>query len=61
MFGNRVLRRIFGPMRDEIIGGWRKLCNEDMHYFYSSSNTIIMIKPRRMKWARHVAGMKEMP
>jgi hypothetical protein len=54
---NRVLRRIFGPKRDEVTGSWRKLHNEEPHNLYSSPNRIRMIKSRRMKWAGHVARM----
>jgi hypothetical protein len=57
VFENRVLRRIFGPRRGEIIGGWRKLRNEELHNFHSSLKTIGMIRSRRMRWARHVARM----
>jgi hypothetical protein len=53
VFENRVLRRIFGPKRDEVTGGWRKLHND----LYSSPNIIRMIKSRRMRWAGHVARM----
>jgi hypothetical protein len=59
VFENRVLRRIFGPKRDEVIGGWRKLHNEELHNVYCSSSINRMIKSRRMKWARHVARMWE--
>jgi hypothetical protein len=52
-----VLRRIFGLKRGEMIGGWRILHNEDFHNFYSSTDIIIMIKSRRMRWAGHVACM----
>jgi hypothetical protein len=55
VFENRVLRRIFGPKRDEVTGGWRKLHNEELHNLYSSRNIIRMIKSRRMRWAGHVA------
>jgi hypothetical protein len=56
VFENRVLRRIFGPKRDEVTGGWRKLYNEELHNFYSSPSIIRMIKSRRrMRWAGHVA------
>jgi hypothetical protein len=55
VFENRVLWRIFGPMRDEVMGDWRKLHNEDLHNLYSLPNIIRMIKSRRMKWAGHVA------
>jgi hypothetical protein len=56
---NRVLRRIFGPKRDEMTGEWRKLHNEELHNLYSSPNIIRMIKSRRMRWARHIARMGE--
>jgi hypothetical protein len=55
VFENRVLRRIFGPKRDEVTGGWRKLHNEELHNIHSSSSIIKMIKSRRMRWAGHVA------
>jgi hypothetical protein len=57
MFENRVLRRIFGPKRDEVTGDWRKLHNEELHNLYFSPNIIRMIKSRRMRWAGHVAPM----
>jgi hypothetical protein len=53
-----VLRRIFGPRRDEVTEDWRKL-HEVLHNLYSSTNLIRMIKPRRMRWAGHVARMGE--
>jgi hypothetical protein len=56
---NTVLRRIFGPQRDEETGGWRKLHNEELHNLYSSQNIIRIIKPRRMRWAGHVARVGE--
>jgi hypothetical protein len=59
VFENRVLRRIFGPKRDEVTGGWRKLHNEELHGLYSSSSIIRVIKSRRMRWAGHVAHMGE--
>jgi hypothetical protein len=52
-----VLRRIFGLKRDEVVGGWRKLHNVELHKFCSSPSIIIMIKSRRMVWAGHVACM----
>jgi hypothetical protein len=54
-FENSVLRRIFGPNRDEVTGGWRKLHNEELHNLYSSPSTITIIKSRRMRWAGHIA------
>jgi hypothetical protein len=54
VFENRVLRRIFGPKRDEVTGGWRKLHNEELHNLYSSPSIIRMIKSRRMRWAGHM-------
>jgi hypothetical protein len=55
---NRVLRRIFGPKREED-GSWRKLHNDELHSLYSSQNIVRVIKSRRMRWARHVARMGE--
>jgi hypothetical protein len=62
VFENRVLRRIFGPKRDKVTGGPRKLLNEELHNLYSSPSIIKIIKSKRMKWAGHVArmGRKEM-
>jgi hypothetical protein len=57
VFENRVLRRIFGPKRNEVTGGWRKLHNEELRDLYSSPSIIRMIKSRRMRWAGHVARM----
>jgi hypothetical protein len=59
VFENRVLRRIFGPKRDEVTGEWRKLHNEELQNLYSSPNIIRTIKSRRMRWAGHVARMGE--
>ena len=59
VFDNRVLRRIFGPKRDEVRGEWRKLHNEELNDLYCSPNIVRVIKLRRMKWARHVACMGE--
>jgi hypothetical protein len=53
VFENRVLRRIFGPKRDEVTEGWRKLHNEELHGLYSS------VKARRLRWAEHVTHMGE--
>jgi hypothetical protein len=57
VFENRVLRRIFGPKRDEVTGEWRKLHNEEFRDLYSSPSIIRIIKSRRMRWAGHVAQM----
>jgi hypothetical protein len=57
VFENRVLRRILGPKRDEVIGGWRKLHNEELHNLYCSPSIIRIIKSRRMRSAGHVAQM----
>jgi len=54
-----VLRRIFGPRRDEVPAEWRRLHNEELNDLYSSPNTVRVIKSRRMRWAGHVARMGE--
>jgi hypothetical protein len=59
VFENRVLRRIFGPKRDRVTGGWRKLHNEELHNLYSLPSIIRIIKSRRMRWAGHAARMGE--
>jgi hypothetical protein len=51
---NRVLRRIFGPKRDEVTVGWRRLHNEELHRLYSSPSLIKIIESRRTRWAGHV-------
>jgi hypothetical protein len=56
VFENRVLRRIFGPKREED-GSWRKLRNDELHDLYSSPNIFRLITSRRMRWAGHVARM----
>jgi hypothetical protein len=56
VFENRVLRRIFGPKRDEVTGGWGKLHNEELHNLYSSPS---ILKSRRIKWAEHLERMGE--
>ena len=58
-FENRVLRRIFGPRRDEVTGEWRKLHNEELNDLYSLPNIVRVVKSRRMRWAGHVARMGE--
>jgi hypothetical protein len=57
VFENRMLRRIFRPKRDEVIGGWRKLHNEEPHNLQFLPSTIRMMKSRRMRWKCHVARM----
>ena len=59
MFENVVLRRIFGPRRDEVTGEWRRLHNEELSDLYCSPNNVRVIKSRRMRWAGHVARMGE--
>jgi hypothetical protein len=59
VFDNMVLRRIFGPRRDEVTGEWRRLHNEEINDLYSSPNIVRVIKSRRMGWAGHVARMRE--
>ena len=59
VFGNMVLRRIFGPKRDEVTGEWRKLHNEELNGLHSSPNIVRVIKSRRMRWAGHVQGRGE--
>jgi hypothetical protein len=59
VFENRVLRKLFGPKRDEVIEGWRKLHNEKLHNLYCSPSIIRIIESRRMRWAGHVAQMRE--
>ena len=59
VFENLVLRRIFGPRRDEVTGEWRRLHNEELNDLYCSPNIVRVIKLRRMRWAGHVAHMGE--
>jgi hypothetical protein len=55
VFQNRVLRRIFGPKRDEVRAEWRRLHNKELYSLYSSPDTVQVIKSRRLRWAGHVA------
>jgi len=59
VFGNRAPRRIFGPKRQEVTGGWRKLHTEELHNLYASPNIIRVIKSWRMSWAGHVVRKGE--
>ena len=59
LFENMVLRRIFGPRRDEVMGEWRRLHNEELNDLYPSPNIVRVIKSRRMRWAGHVSRMGE--
>jgi hypothetical protein len=59
VFENRVLRRVFGPKRDDVTGEWRKLHNEELNDLYFLPNIVRVVKSRRMKWAGHVARMGE--
>jgi len=57
VFENMVLRRIFGPRREEVMGEWRRLHNQELNDLYSSPNIVRVIKSRRMRWAGHLARM----
>jgi hypothetical protein len=59
VFENRVLRRIFGPKRDEVMGEWRKMHNGELHNLYLTPNIIWQIKSRRMRWVGRVAHVGE--
>jgi hypothetical protein len=59
VFENGMLRIIFGPKRDEVTGGWRKLHNEELHGLYSSPSIVRVIKARRIRWAGHVSRTGE--
>jgi len=58
VFENRLLRGVFGPKRDEVIGKWGKLHNEELSGLYSLPNIVRVVRSRRMRWAGHVARME---
>jgi hypothetical protein len=60
MIYDRVHRRLFGPERNEVTGGWRKMHNEELSNFYSSLNIIKTIKSRRTRWVGHVSHIRKM-
>jgi len=59
VFENRVLRRVFGPKRDKVTGEWRRLHNKELSDLYSLPNIVWVVKSRRMRWAGHVARMRQ--
>jgi hypothetical protein len=59
VFENRVLRKIFGPKRDEVTGEWSKFHSKELRDLYSSPSIIKIIKSKRMRWTGHVARMGE--
>ena len=59
MFENRVLRKVYGPKRDEVTGEWRRLHNAELNDLYSLPNIVRVVKSRRIRWAGHVARMGE--
>jgi len=56
VFENRVLRRVFGPVREEVVVDWKRLHNAELHNLYASPKIIRVIKSRRVRWAGHVAS-----
>jgi hypothetical protein len=58
VYENRAQRRIFGPEREEVAGGWRKLHNEELHNLYISPNTVRVMKSMRMRWTGHVTRIE---
>jgi hypothetical protein len=60
VFENRVLRRMFGPKREEVAGGWRRLHNEELHNLHTSPNIIRVINSRGMRWVGYVSRIGKM-
>jgi len=60
VFENRMVRRIFGHKREEVVGSWRRLHDEELHDLYASLSIIRVMKSRRMRWMGHVAHMRKM-
>jgi hypothetical protein len=60
VFENSVLRRIFGPETEKVVGVWERLRNEELHNLYAPANIIRVIKSKIMRWTEHVARMREM-
>jgi hypothetical protein len=60
IFENRILRRIFGPRRQEVAGVWRRLHNKELHNLYASPDIIRVIKSKRMRWKKHVSHIGDM-
>ena len=59
VFEHRVLRRIFGPKRDEVTGEWTRLHNEELYDLYWSPNVIRVVKSKRMRWAGYVVSLED--
>jgi hypothetical protein len=55
VFENMALRKIFGCKREEVTGDWRKMYNKELHGLYFSRNVILVVRSRRVRWAKHVA------
>jgi hypothetical protein len=60
VFGNRVLRRIFGSKKEEVVEDWRRLRNEELHNLYAAGSIINVIKSRRLRWTGHIARIGKM-
>jgi hypothetical protein len=60
VFESRVVRRIFGPKREEVAGSWRRLHNEELHNLCASPNIFRVIRSRRLRWVKNAASMIDM-